>query len=155
VTCPRCGLELPERARYCARCGIRQPGGAAGSPGSRRQPSIWLVLLFWAGCLLPLVLVLAYMVSWIAPDPALAGSWGITPDQFQMTSAALTIFFFLVLLLQVTAAWGLTASRSWGRVMGTVVCALWMLTCVGIPISVAALVAIWGRWAPLPAPTRP
>jgi hypothetical protein len=158
VACPRCGLQLPERARFCARCGLRLPESARGrggvaSPAARLQPSVWLVLLFWVGCLLPLVLILAYLVSWIAPDPSLARTAGLTTDQFQLGSAVFTTFFVLLLLLQVVAASGLTSARKWGKVLATVVCALWMLTCVGIPVSIAALVAIWGRWAPLPAPS--
>lgn len=152
MTCSRCGQELPERAGYCARCGAPQAARMDGRDG--RMPPTWLILLFWVGCLVPLVLVLVYLVTWIAPDPELAKAAGSTPDQLQVTAAAVTLFFAVVLLLQGAGAWALTSGRSWGRVLGSVVCALWMLTCIGIPVSVLGLIGIWRPWPAAPPAPR-
>jgi hypothetical protein len=42
-----------------------------------------------------------------------------------------------------TAALGLSVAARWGRLLATVVCAMWVLTCVGIPLAIACLVAVW------------
>jgi hypothetical protein len=153
MTCPRCGQELPERARFCARCGARLAAGARGGAG--RVPPTWLIVLFWVGSLVPLVLVLVYLVTWIAPDPGLARAAGSTPDQLQSTAAIVTVYFGLVLLLQCAGAWALTYGREWGRVLASLVCALWMVTCVGIPLAILGLVGIWRPWPAAPPPPPP
>jgi uncharacterized RDD family membrane protein YckC/ribosomal protein S27E len=40
VTCPRCGLQSIEEARYCARCGadLAAPSGAGGAPFPQSPP---------------------------------------------------------------------------------------------------------------------
>lgn len=145
MKCPRCGQELPQRAKFCARCGARLPATARGEAGL--QPPTWLILLFWVGCLVPTALVLVYLVTWIAPAPELARAAGSTPDQLQLSAAVVTVFFTLVLVLQGLGAWALTSGRQWGRIIGSVVCVLWMLTCVGIPIGVLGMIGIWRPWA--------
>jgi hypothetical protein len=180
VVCPRCLLELPERARYCARCGTRLQDGAPARdtppgfptassfapaapfatpiraapplvPRKRPRPPLWLLLLFWVGSVIPLFFGFVYGL--IAIDPGLGGgSTGLSPVQVQQTAIVITVCCLLLLGLQLVAAGGLTGAQSWGRIIGTIVCVAWAFTCIGIPVAVLALGGIWWRRRPAPTP---
>jgi hypothetical protein len=136
VICPRCDLTLPERARFCARC-----GSPLGKP-----VAIWVPVLFWAGSIVPLFFAAIYLAVWIDPPAELVKQAATSHLSAQVVSACFAIFFLALLLVQLVAAWALTKARSWARVLATIVCTLWMMTIVGIPLGVIALVAIWSRW---------
>jgi energy-coupling factor transporter transmembrane protein EcfT len=118
---------------------------AGPPPGRTRQrPSVWLLLLFWIGCVVPLVIAIIYAV--ITADPAVdGGASGLSPADVQRSALVLAVSASVILILQLTAAAALTAGQPWGRVVGTVVCALWMLTCLGIPVAILGLTGLWRR----------
>ena len=169
MICRQCGLELPERARFCARCGAAlstsgspeapaAPGAWPASPAPpaapRLRPALWLLLVFWIGSAVLLVIGIIYAV--IAVDPtADGGASGLSSADVQRSAILLAAFFGVVLVLQLAAAGALTAGLPWGRVVGTVVCALWMLTCVGIPVAILALTGLWRRAGQPPRPRAP
>lgn len=167
MICRQCGLELPDRARFCARCGsaLTSAGGPelAADPGRwtppapqprpvvGRRPPLWLLLVFWIGSVLPLLIAVIYAV--IAVDPtADGGASGLSSADVQRSAVFLAVCATILLVLQLAAAAALTAGQPWGRLVATVVCALWMLTCLGIPVAVLALSALWRKAAEPPRP---
>lgn len=167
MICRQCGLELPDRARFCARCGaaLTVPGepvpaggptpwaatAAPPRPVAVRRPALWLLLVFWIGSVVPLLVAIIYAV--IAVDPtADGGASGLSTGDVQRSAVFLAVCATILLVLQLAAAASLTAGQPWGRTVASVVCALWMLTCVGIPVSILALSALWRRAAEPPRP---
>lgn len=167
MICRQCGLELPDQARFCARCGaalgspdapqlpadpaLGTPPAAPPRPPGRR-PRVWLLLVFWIGSVVPLLIAIIYAV--IAVDPtADGGASGLNPADVQRSAVFLAVCATVLLVLQLAAAAALTAGQPWGRMVATVVCALWMLTCVGIPVAVLALSGLWRRSGEPPRPS--
>ena len=100
---------------------------------------------------MPLLIAIIYAV--IAVDPTADGAAsGLSSADVQRSAVFLAICATVLLVLQLAAAAALTAGQPWGRLVATVVCALWMLTCVGIPVAVLALSTLWRRAAEPPRP---
>jgi predicted nucleic acid-binding Zn ribbon protein len=135
VTCFVCGLELPAQARFCARCGTRQ--GAA-----RREVEAWVFVVFGLGVALSAVVSVLYAV--IAIDPA-GASTTMDPSVVRTGSVTLAVIVAVVCFLQVGAIVGLVRGGEWGRVLATIVCVAWSLTCVGLPVAALVLNSIWRR----------
>src|SRR5438105_3208521 len=148
ITCPACGLPLPEFARFCARCGKRLPF-------TRRQVApLWVLILFWVGTAAALAATLAYALA--VADPSLPAQ-GVDPGQVRTVAGVVAVIAACVFVAQLVTSIGLTTGRPWARGMATLVCVAWALTCLGLPLSVFALSAIWrplkqGRPAPAPPP---
>jgi hypothetical protein len=149
ITCPACGLPLPEFARFCARCGKRLPF-------TRGQlPPLWVLVLFWLGTAATLVITLVY--GTLVTDPNLAVQTVADPGQVRQVAGVVAVVAGCLFVPQLVTSIGLTLGRSWAKGMATLVCVAWALTCVGLPVSVFALSAIWrplkpGRPAPAPPP---
>jgi hypothetical protein len=134
ITCPSCGLTLPEFARFCARCGKRLP------PTRGQVPPVWVLVLFWLGTLGALAVSLAYALLAVIPDlPA----HGADPRQFRAVAGVIAGVAGCLFVAQLITSVGLTRGRSWARGWATLVCVAWALTCIGLPLSVLALNAIW------------
>jgi hypothetical protein len=135
-SCPKCGLELPAEARFCARCGAPQP-----SPALAVRP--WVLGAFGVGVTVTAVGALLYGVLVVDPTPVPNS----TMDAATLRLAAAAIALALVALcgLQVAAFIGLVLDREWGRVAATIACVVWCLTCIGLPVSVLVLNSIWRR----------
>jgi hypothetical protein len=134
VTCPACGLPLPEFARFCARCGKRLPLTRGQSP------PLWVLVLFWLGTAAALAVTLAYAVVLVIPD---LPTQGVDRSQFQAVAGVVAVLAGSLFVAQLITSVGLTLGRSWARGMATLICVAWGLTCVGLPLSVLALNAIW------------
>ena len=136
--CRVCGLELPSFAHFCARCGspladvVRGPRGAA-----------WLLVLM--GLVAPLATAAAAVYGIVAIDPATPATGGLDPGSVRSLSAALAIGLLGLAVLHGAAFIGLWRDREWGRVAATIACVLWALTCIGLPLALLALNAIWKR----------
>ena len=104
-----------------------------------------MILLFWLGSVIPLVLGLTYVVAWVAPSQQMIQLTGATTTQLRLTAAVATIYCMVLLVVQLAAALGLTMARDWARPVASVACALWTVTCVAIPVCIAVLTTIWGR----------
>ncbi len=134
--CPRCGLELPGHARFCARCGTPQPL-------SRGDVSPWVLALFGVGIVVSALGAFVYGV--VAVDPTAASSRSFDTATLRAAAVALGVALTVLCALQAAALAGLVLGREWGRVTATLACVLWSLTCVGLPISVLVLNSIWRR----------
>lgn len=122
-----------------------QPAGHRVPARPRRTVPIWVLILLYAGASLPLFLGLVYTVA--AADPHLANRAGSGYSDASVQSSATTfaVTLLVVFAAQLAAAVGLTFNQPWGRVLATFVCLAWMVTLIGIPVSVLALSAIWQR----------
>jgi hypothetical protein len=138
IECPRCGLQLPNHARFCARCGSPLPGGGRLPGGT----ATWVIVLFGLGAAAGALVALVYSIIALTPDLPAAG---MDPERLRLSAIALAVLGALVFVLQVAALVGLAQGRDWGRVVATVACVGWALTCIGLPVSLAVISSLWGR----------
>jgi hypothetical protein len=154
--CPACGLALPPYARFCARCGTPQPHpfGLPHRPAGRRFPT-WLLAMLAGGAGLSLLVAVFY--AGLAAQPGLAGISPAASDRvrLRLTSAALALVAAAFFGLQVVAVVGLARGRPWGRTAGTLACGVWALTCIGLPIALLGLSALWRAPAAEPRLPKP
>lgn len=151
INCPNCGLALPGHARFCARCGAAQPG-ARSLPSEAPRPAVWVLVLFWLGTAGTLLVALTYGLVVILPE--VSGQAAGDQTRIRLAAAVVTVLALALSGAQLTAAIGLTGGRSWGRVLGTLVCIIWCLTCIGLPFGLLALNSIWrSAGASRPAPS--
>ena len=137
VTCPQCGLQLPSYARFCARCSSRLPlvrsvGGA----------HVWVLVLFGLGAVLGALVALVYSVIAVTPDLPASG---LDPARVRGTAIGLAVVGAGMCVLQLMAILGLALGRDWGRVLATIACVAWSLTCIGLPVSLAVISSLWAR----------
>jgi len=111
-----------------------------------RAAPAWLLVLFWAGCLISAAVALLYAGILVAPDLPVSG--GMDPHQLRLGAALLSLGATALFLLQVVASIGLTRRRPWARLPATAACLCWALTCIGIPLALAALTSLWRRADP-------
>jgi hypothetical protein len=134
VTCPSCGLRLPQFARFCARCGQRLP-----SARSQAAP-VWILIVFWLGTALLLLVAVAYAIAAVTPN---LPPEGVDPNQLRLAASAIALVAGALFVVQLVASLGLTLGQPWARAMATVVCVLWALTCVGLLLAIPVLSTIW------------
>ena len=149
VSCPSCGFALPPHARFCARCGVAQPAPAALPEEAPGFPG-WVLVLFWLGAAVALLVAIVYAV--VAASPGVAGPGG-DDARVRLPAAVIALCSASLFVGQLAAAVGLTGARPWARVLATLVCVAWCLTCLGLPLGLLALNAIW-RSRPAPAPAN-
>ena len=107
-----------------------------------------MLVLFWLGTAAALAVTLAYALALAIPNlPA----EGVDPGQLRAIAGVVAAVAGSLFVAQLITSVGLTLGRPWARSMATLICVAWALTCVGLPLSVLALNAIW---RPL-KPTRP
>jgi hypothetical protein len=140
VTCPSCGLALPPIARFCARCGTRLTPAVAGV--SMEAP-VWLVALLWvgaAGLLSASGFYLMLALGLVQPgqiDP------GVDPSQVRPSAAVFALCGASLSAAHGAAAIGLMGRRPWARTFATLVCVVWALSCVGLPVGLLGIAALW------------
>jgi hypothetical protein len=138
VTCRVCGLELPSHARFCARCGTRQTT-------AKREVDAWVFVVFGLGVALAAIVSVLYAV--VAIDPA-GASTTMDPAVIRTGSVVLAASTGILCGLQIAAIVGLVRGGEWGRVLATIACVAWSITCVGLPVAVLVLNSIWRRRTP-------
>ena len=132
-TCQRCGLAgLPSHARFCARCGA----ALATAPVA----PVWVLVLFWLGAAGALGFGLIYVLVAVAPE--LVGL-GADAARTRPGQVLLAVCFLSLSAAQVAAVVGLMSGRPWSRPLATLVCVAWSLTCIGLPLGLLAINAIW------------
>jgi hypothetical protein len=141
VTCPSCGLALPPVARFCARCGARLTPVAPAAPAE--VAPVWLLALLWvggAGLLSVTALYAVLAAGLIQPgqvDPS------VDPAQVRPTAALVAACAGSLCAAHGAAAIGLMTRRPWARTFATMVCVVWALTCVGLPVGLLGIAALW------------
>jgi ABC-type glycerol-3-phosphate transport system permease component len=93
--------------------------------------------------------VLAALYAVVASMPNVAGQTGDV-GQLRFAATVFALCFGSLFVGHVLAAVGLTVGWSWARLLATLVCVVWCLTCVGLPLGLLVLNAIW-RGRPRPA----
>ncbi|HLH69838.1 MAG TPA: hypothetical protein VKY90_12610 [Candidatus Dormibacteraeota bacterium] len=156
LTCPVCGLGgLPAGARFCARCGRPLAAPERVLPRPPGAP-IWVLVLLWLGAVGLLVVAVVYGVVAVGLVPVRSAAPGTDPASIRAASAVLAGGAASLCLAHGVAAVALSARRSWSRPLATLVCATWILTCVGLPVGLLAIDAIWrARRDGGPAPVPP
>lgn len=97
----------------------------------------WILALFSVGAFLMLYSAASTIASFYLDST-------ITADPSKVTAAYFVIAFSAVLLIaQLIAIIGLARNRGWGRMAATIACAGWVLTCIGIPLSIVVLRELW------------
>jgi len=143
MTCPSCGLALPAYARFCARCGTRLRADARPASSPRESAPVWLQVLLWLGAgglFWIAVSYLALAAGWI--PPSYIGT-GVDVRALRGTASLIAACAGSLAVAHVVAAIGLAANRPWSRTFTTLVCVLWALTCVGLPVGLLGISALW------------
>ena len=96
--------------------------------------------MFGAGVVLSALVAVIY--STIALFPSASGST-LDPATVRSASAVVGAALGILCVLQSVAIAGLVRGREWGRVAATAACVMWSLTCVGLPVAIIILNAIW------------
>lgn len=145
MTCPRCGLALPPEARFCARCGARLDA-AAPPPPVRRAPTgapVWLLVLLWLGAGASLWVAAIYVAVAAGLVPRDAMGPGVDPASVRGAATLVAACAGSLCLAHLAAAVGLMRGRPWARTFATMVCVVWALSCVGLPLGLLGINALW------------
>jgi hypothetical protein len=133
---------LPPVARFCARCGTSLTPAAAAAAAAGMAP-VWLLALLWvgsAGLLSAAAFYGALAAGLVQPgqiDPS------VDPAQVRPTSALVAACAGSLCAGHAAAAVGLMGRRAWARTFATMVCVVWALTCVGLPLGLLGINALW------------
>jgi hypothetical protein len=164
VTCSSCGLALPPEARFCARCGAQLPAALPGPAAAIAAVAaamplapVWLLALLWvgAGALLWVAALYAALASGVLSPGSLDPS--VDPASVRPVAGLVAAGAAVLCLAHAGAAVGLMTGRAWARTFATLVCVLWSLTCIGLPLGLLGITALWrprtGRRPGAEAPT--
>lgn len=147
MTCPKCGLALPAHARFCARCGAPLGAGEQASPARRRPAAgaapVWLVALLWVGAGGLLWITAVYLALALDLVPGAALGPGADVQSVRGAAALISACTASLGLAHLAAALGLMGGRAWARTFATMVCVVWALTCVGLPVGLLGISALW------------
>ena len=120
---------------------------------------VWLQVLLWlgAGALFWVaVSYLAFAAGLISP--AAVGAAGDV-GSLRVAASVIAVCAGSLAVAHAVAGFGLATNRPWARTFATLVCVVWALTCVGMPVGLLAISAMWrsrGNATPVgPAPSRP
>ncbi|HKF16316.1 MAG TPA: hypothetical protein VKF14_03825 [Candidatus Dormibacteraeota bacterium] len=115
---------------------------------------IWLQVLLWlgAGALFWIaVTYLALAAGWI--PPASIGT-GVDVGALRGAASLFAVCAGSLAVAHAVAAIGLARNRPWSRTLATMVCVVWALTCVGVPVGLLGINALW-RSRPAAGGVRP
>ena len=111
----------------------------------------WAVLVFVAiestGIPFPgeTMLLVAAIYAGIAAAPGLppGAPTGFDETQLRLTSLVIAVVALAFFALQLVAVVGLARGRSWAQMPATLACVVWALTCIGLPLALLGLNALW------------
>jgi hypothetical protein len=104
---------------------------------------MWVIVLFALGVVVAALIAIVYTA--IALMPGLTAPAGVDPDRLRLSAVVLAIVGSLLSALQLVALVGLALGRDWGRVLATIACVAWALTCIGLPVSLLVISSLWAR----------
>jgi hypothetical protein len=104
---------------------------------------VWLLVLLWLGAAVLLWIATLYAV--IAVGVISPGTLGpsVDPAQVRPLSAVLAAGAGSLGAAHAVAALGLMGDRVWARTFATLVCVVWALSCVGLPVGMLGIAALW------------
>ena len=91
--------------------------------------------LFWIA-----VTYLALAAGWI--PPASIGA-GVDVGALRGAASVFAVCAGSLAVAHAVAAIGLARNRPWSRTFATLVCVVWALTCVGFPVGLLGINALW------------
>jgi hypothetical protein len=110
-----------------------------------------------AGALLSLAGLYGALAAGLVSAAGLGG--GTDASSLRGTATLIALCAASLGIAHGVAALGLMGSRPWARTFATMVCVVWALTCVGLPIGLLAINALWrpgtGAGPGDPAPLQP
>jgi hypothetical protein len=110
------------------------------------RPPVWVLVLFWLGAAAVLGVAVVYGVAAAFPDLAAQSGQG---SNVRVAATVVTLCAASVFVAQLLAVIGLTVGAPWARPLATLVCVVWALTCIGLPVALLAVNSIWrGRRRP-------
>jgi hypothetical protein len=133
---------LPARARFCARCGLPLTPSPASAATLALAP-VWLLALLWlgAGVLFAIAALYAALALGAAPPQAIPP--GTDLNALRAGAALVAAVAASLAAAHAAAALGLMAGRPWARPFTTMICVVWGLTCVGLPLAILAVNSLW------------
>jgi hypothetical protein len=131
---------------------VRQPGAGPPRAPAPPRPPVWVLVLFWIGTAAVLLVAVVYGVAAAFPDVAAqSGDTG----RVRVAATVVAICAGSLFVGQLLSTIGLTAGWPWARLLATLVCVAWALTCVGLPVALLALNSIWRAGRRPPAQAAP
>ena len=79
----------------------------------------------------------------VAPGAVSGVSSGLDEGQLRATALGIAVAASAFFALHAVAVVGLLRQRGWARVPATLACVAWALTCVGAPLALLGLNALW------------
>jgi hypothetical protein len=110
-----------------------------------RRVETWVLVVFGIGTTLSAAGAVVYAA--VAIDPAAGATTTLDPATIRAGSLVLAVALAAGCVVQAAAIAGLVRGRDWGRIVATVACVLWSLTCIGLPVAVLVLNSLWRRRA--------
>jgi hypothetical protein len=127
-------MELPAFARYCARCGNALP--------PELDVPVWIVVTLGVGAVMAGLFGIVYALLLVDPGLTAATGTGYLSVS-QTTLAVLALGCAAMVLVQAAAVTGLIRGRDWGKLMATIACVGWAMTCLLAPLSFLLLFFLW------------
>ena len=103
---------------------------------------MWVLAVFGLGITVSATVAVLYAAIAFYPIRA---STSLDPVTLRTGSAILSAIIGVLCILQAVAVVGLLRGRDWGRVVATIACVAWSITCVGIPVAILVLNSIWQK----------
>ncbi|HEY7200866.1 MAG TPA: hypothetical protein VIC57_11660, partial [Candidatus Dormibacteraeota bacterium] len=104
---------------------------------------VWLVVLLWVGAGGLLWVTAGYVAVALDLLPGDALGAGTDVQSVRGAAALISACTASLGLAHVAAAIGLMGGRAWARTFATMVCVVWALTCVGLPVGLLGISALW------------
>lgn len=104
---------------------------------------VWLQVLLWlgAGGLASIAATYLALAVGLIPIDALGSGADVTA--LRGSASVIAAVAGALAIAHAVAAFGLATRRRWARMFTTVVCGLWLLTCIGLPVGLLAIGALW------------
>ena len=111
--------------------------------GPLAMAPVWLLAVLWLGAGLLFAVAALYTALALGAAPREAMPAGTDPATLRAGAALVAALAASLATAHAAAALGLMNGRPWARPFTTMVCVVWGLTCVGLPLSVLAINALW------------
>lgn len=104
---------------------------------------VWLLVLLWVGAAGLLWVAAVYTAVALQVVPTDVVVPGQDPASLRSAAGLVAACAASLSLAHVAAVLGLMGGRPWARTFATMVCVVWALTCVGLPVGLLGISALW------------